>query len=287
MAFEPDLVEAAHDKVAAFPIFFAHFEHGFFPVAQSFDCRFLRNNRSAKNAVLVDFQNTVDNVCGTASIADAEARHRVSFGKTVQENGAFPHSRNRGDGRVVAVESQLGINFVGNDEHVFFDGELGDLFEQFPRRGAAGRIRREVNQKSLYSGLPGFAKGFDCDGEFVFRLCFHGDGFRVAKFNRRAIRNVARLVVDDFVARIENCAQHGIECFGNADRRDNFRFRIVFRTVIGGDVFGNFFAQRNQTAVVRVTGVPAFKRGNCGVANMKRRNEIRFADPERNRVFHL
>ena len=129
MAREAGGVEAAHDEVAAAVVLLAHAADVVPAVLQGFERAFLRDDGGAHHRILVDFHHRVDERRGAAGVADAPAGHRKGLREAVQEDRAFGHARQAGDAGVRALEGELGVDFVAEDEEVFLAGEGGDGFE--------------------------------------------------------------------------------------------------------------------------------------------------------------
>ena len=262
-------------------------QHRITAVAERLDGGLLAHDRGAHDAVLVHLEHAVDDGGGAAGVTDAEARHREGLRETVEEDRALAHARQRGDRDVIAFEGELGVDLVGSDQQVLLDGELGDGLELGAIGGAAGRVGREVQDEQLAAGLPGGAQGGRIERELVGGDGADRDGLGVAERDARSVAHVAGLVVEDLVAGVERRAQEDIERLGDADGPEDLGLGIVFRTVITGDVARDLLAELLGAAVVRVGSATLLKRSDRGLADMIRRDEVRLADAERDRVLHL
>src|ERR1041385_1303914 len=102
----------------------------------------------------------------------------------------------------------------------------------------------------------------------------------MAKDNTGMITDIARLMIKHLVTRIQERAQGKVEGLGNTYRNNNFILRIVFEFEAPLHVAADGPAKFNQAKIVRVTGLTLFQRENGRLANMPRRNKIRFTNPK-------
>ena len=92
----------------------------------------------------------------------------------------------------------------------------------------------------------------------------------------RRIADVARLVIHDLVAGIDERAAGEIEPLADADGDDDFVFRRVADVEILLDVFVDGAAQFDEAEVGRVMRLALFERVDAGLADVPGRVEIRF-----------
>ncbi len=204
----------------------------------------------------------------------------------MQEDGAFTHFRQRGDGGVRVVVGELGVNLVGDDEQVVLAADRGDLLQFRTGHDAAGGIAREVHQQHFGPRRDRGTKRVGTQLELVFLTRADRHGLAMRERNARAVGDVARLVIKHLVAGIDHRAQRKIEAFGNAHRDENLRRRIVSQAVIGRDVLRDRFPQLHQAEIGRVAGLAAFERVDRRFADMPRGDEVGLADAERNDALH-
>ena len=103
----------------------------------------------------------------------------------------------------------------------------------------------------------------------------------------RRIADVARLVIHDLVAGIDERAAGEVQPLADADGDDDFVFRRVADVEILLDVFVDGAAQFDEAEVGRVMCLALFERVDAGLADVPGRVEIRLADAKRDGVLHL
>jgi len=287
VAFESDLIEPAHNEVAATVVLIAHQFHRVFAAHERFDGGFLRDDGRTEHRVLVHLHHRLNERRRAARVTDAPAGHRERLGKSVQENRAFLHAGNARDARVHALKRQLGINFVAQHDEIFFHRELRDGFDLRAVARAAGGIARQVEHQNFAARLPCGAERVHGEREAVLRKRRHGHGDAVRERDARRIADVARLVIHHLVAGIDERAAGEVEAFADADGDDDFIFRRVDDVEILLDVFADGTAQFDEAEVGRVMRLALFERVDAGLADVPGRVEIRFADAERDGVLHL
>ena len=104
----------------------------------------------------------------------------------------------------------------------------------------------------------------------------------MSQHHTRRVANIAGLVVNHLIAGVEHRAQSQIQSLADADSHQDLRLRIVANTEVLLDVVRDALAQFQQTQVGSVLGPATFEGVNCRLANVPRRGEIRFPDPQRN-----
>jgi hypothetical protein len=287
MTFQPDFIEPAHNVIAAAMVLIAHFFHPVLAAHERFDGAFLADDRGAHHGVLMHLHHRFDERRRAAGVADAPAGHRERLGKTVQKNRAFLHAGQARDADVFAFKREFGINFVAEDEQIFFDGELRDGFELRAVAGAAGGIARQIQHEQLAAGLPRGDQRFSGEREIILGKRRHGNRLAVRERDARMITHVARLVKHHLVAGIDQCADSNINRFGHTDRDDDFVLGPVADVEIVFDVTIDGAAQFDEAKVRGVVRLAFFQRVNRRFANMPGRVKIRLADAERDHVLHL
>ena len=145
MTRDAGLVQRGDDEVAAQAVFLAHPLHAAGAAFQRLDGRLLRHNRGAENGVLVDFHHRLDDVGGTAGVADAPSGHCEGLGEAVKEERPLLHSGKRGD-RVMRhlVVGEFAVDLIGEDDQVMLHGEGSDLLEFLQRQDRPRGVGREV-----------------------------------------------------------------------------------------------------------------------------------------------
>ena len=108
----------------------------------------------------------------------------------------------------------------------------------------------------------------------------------MTKQNAGIIRNVARLVINDFVTRIEQCPQGQIECFRNAHANQDFGIRVITDAAPSPDILCHRLPQLGCSQVRGVSGFPFLHGEDGSLPDPPRGDVIRFSDPEGNDVGH-
>ena len=103
----------------------------------------------------------------------------------------------------------------------------------------------------------------------------------------RRIAYVTGLMIHHLVARIDKSAARQVQPLAHAHRDDDLILRHITDRVIPLNVFVDRPAQLDQAEVGRVMRLALLQRVDARLADVPRRVKIRFADAERNGVFHL
>ena len=190
------------------------------------------------------------------------------------------------DARVRRVVGQLGVDLVGDDDQVALAGEGGDVLQVRPAHDGAGRVVREVEHQHLGAWRDlGFQHGArEAKAVLGARLDRHRHAVR--EEDRRAIGDVARLVVKHLVARVEQRPQRQVQRLADADRDEHLVVRVVFGAEVLADVAGQRAAQVEVAEVAGVMRRAAFEREDGGFAHVPGRVEVRLADAQADHVLH-
>src|SRR6478609_6512898 len=147
-------VDAADEQIPALAIAVAHELGRIVTQAQGGERAFLADARRAQHRVLVHLHHGLDQGRRSAGIAETETRHGKGLGEAVEQQRALAHAGQAGDAGVCALEDQLRVDLVADDDEVLLDGELRDALELFARADAARRIARQVQEQEFAPGLP-------------------------------------------------------------------------------------------------------------------------------------
>ena len=235
----------------------------------------------------MDFHHGVGEDGGRASIPDAEPGHGESLGKAVQEDRALLHSRQRGDGDVLGVVvGQFAVNLVGEDHEVVLDAKRRDLRQLLAGLRAAGWVGREIEHQHAAAGCDLRGDGFRRDAELVFRTGGDRHGNAVGEDDARVVAHITRLVVEHFIAGIQDGAQGQVDRLGNANGHDHLGLRIIRNAEMFLDVFGDGGAQGGCAEVGSVARAALFQGVNGGFADVPGRVEVWLANAKRDDVRH-
>ena len=106
----------------------------------------------------------------------------------------------------------------------------------------------------------------------------------VGQHDAGRVGDITRFVIDHLVAGVEQRAQRDVDGFGNADGDEHLACGIIGHAEESIDVAGDGFAQREQAEIGGVGRLAFFQRVNGGLADVPWRDEVRFADAERDHV---
>ena len=280
-AVQAHAVEAADDDVPPHLVALAHFFIGARAHLESFDAGDLAHDGSAEHAVLVDLHHGLTQRRRSTGIAETPAGHGEGFAEAVEEHGALSHAGVFDDALVLAsVVKQLAVDLIGEDEQIVLHGKGGDLFQLLRGHDAAGGIRGEVQRDDLGLRRDGFLHIGGHEGEVVFLTRVHHDGHAVGHLDAGAVADVAGLVVDDFVARIQNGAEGDVERLADADGDEDLGLRVVGDAELLFHILADEYAEGLQAEVRGVAGLAFFQRADDGLADGPGGGFIRLADAE-------
>ncbi len=286
MALQAHVVECFDNKIAAQTVLFAHEQSVGFTILYRFNGRLLADDAGAEHRILVDAHHRVDDLLGAAGIADAEARHGIGLGKSVQKDRALLHFGQRSDADVFALECQLGIDFVGDNDEVMALNDVRNILQFRPAHRAAGGIGRKIQNHRLGFGRDRFFNRLSRDGKPVFRSARYRHSHSMRHRDAGRIAHVTWLMINDFVARIDNGAEGDIHRLADTDGDQNFAFVIVRDVEVFFEADADRLAQLGQSEVGGVARSSALQGVNGGFTNMPRGDEIRLADPQGDDVLH-
>ncbi|MFM2177112.1 MAG: hypothetical protein RL015_1210 [Verrucomicrobiota bacterium] len=267
-AVQAHAVQAADDDVSAHLVALAHFFIGAGAHFEGLDAGDLAHDGSAEHAVLVDLHHGLTQRGRGAGIAETPASHGEGFAEAVQEHGALSHAGVFDNAFVLAsVVEQFAVDLVGEDKQIVLHGEGGDFFQLLGRHDAAGGIRGEVQRDDLGLRRDGFLHVGGHEGEVIFLTRVHHNRHAVGHLDARAVADVAGLVVNDFVARIQNGAEGDVESLTDADGDEDLGLRVVGDTELLFHVFADEHAEGLQAEVRSVAGLAFFQRADDGLAD--------------------
>ena len=194
----------------------------------------------------MDAHHRLDQFRRAAGVADAEAGHRVGLGKAVQKNRALGHAGQRRDAGVLPLKGQLGVNLVGDHEQVVALGQAGDRLERLAGHRAAGGVGGEVQHERLGLGRDCLLDRLGGDGESVLSEARHGHRHAVGQRDAGRVADIARFVVNDLIAGIDDGPQRDVERLADADADEDLRLRIVAHAESPGDVAADGRTQLGQ-----------------------------------------
>ena len=204
----------------------------------------------------------------------------------MQENRAVLHPRQTHNARVLRVVSQLRVNLVRDDDEITLASERGDVFQVRPTHDCTGRVVGKIQHQQLRLRRAFRLKHRARQAETILGFRLHCERHAAGEKNRRAIRDVARLVIQHFLAGVDERTQREIQRLADADGDEHFVVGVVFRAEILGDVFGQRPAQFDVAEVAGVMRRATFKREDGGLADVPGRVEVGLANAQTDHVLH-
>lgn len=125
----------------------------------------------------------------------------------------------------------------------------------------------------------------DCEAEIVIGASFDADGDAAGEDDGGAVGDEAGLVVDDFVAGVEDGTEGDIDGFGDADGDEDFVEGVVVAAEMLCDVGGDGLAEAEFAAVGGIVGGAAFDGEEGGLTDIPWGIEIGLTDAEGDDIF--
>ena len=164
----------------------------------------------------------------------------------MQKNRALGHAGQRRDAGVLPLKGQLGVNLVGDHEQVVALGQAGDRLERLAGHRAAGGVGGEVQHERLGLGRDCLLDRLGGDGESVLGEARHGHRHAVGQRDAGRVADIARFVVNDLIAGIDDGPQRDVERLADADADEDLRLRVVAHAESPGDVAADGRTQLGQ-----------------------------------------
>ena len=140
-------------------------------------------------------------------VTHAPTRHRVSFGKPVQGDGALCHAGKRAHRNMFKrVVYKLAVNLIGDNDEVVLNGKLGNRLGILPRNNAARRVAWRDQQQRFRLRRDALLNLLGAQVETVLGVGRHRHAHAARVMNRFVIGGVARVGHEDFVAWVEQGA---------------------------------------------------------------------------------
>ncbi|CDN44273.1 hypothetical protein BN871_EN_00110 [Paenibacillus sp. P22] len=284
VALQADVAQPFDDEAAALVVRLHHAVHLFHAVRQRLQRGDLRHVGGAHDRVLMDLEHRADQLGMAACVADPPARHGERLGEAADQNRAVLHSRHGGEADMLASIGQLGIDLVGDDDQIMLLHDLGDRQPVLVGHDAAGRIARIAEDQNFGAGRDRRPQRVGLKLEGMLRECFHPDGDSAGERRNRRIRNVARLRNENLVTGTDQSPQSEVDRFAAADRYENFLGRVVRDAERVVQVLADRSSELRRAGVGRILRLARFQRGDAGVADMPRSDEVRLAYAKRDHI---
>ncbi len=161
-----------------------------------------------------------------------------------------------------AVVQEVLVDFVGDDEEIVLDGEIGDDFKLGAGEDFAAGIGWGVDDDAAGTRGDGGAEVVEVDGP-CRSSHRHGDGVDAQGAERVEVVSVERLEEDDLVAGIEEGHRGGIEGSGGTGGDEDFGIGVGGEVVVAGKFGGRWrcAAGRCRRGGCRCCSPPRWRRG--------------------------
>ena len=206
-------------------------------------------------ALVVD--HALDDVAGSAGVADAETGHGIGLAHAADQNGAGLDLRAEGgDGIVLlAAVDQLFIDFVGHDVEIVLHGQIRQLLKLLARPHAAVGVGGRVEDESL-----------GARGDELFKIRHQGQksltfrtvqkyGYAPGHAHHLRVADPAGLIDDHFVAGVQDGLKGVIKRVLGAVGDDDL-IHAVDQAVVLKQARGNGAAQFQRARRRCVAGHP-------------------------------
>ena len=157
-------------------------------------------------------------------IAQTPAGDRIGFGKGRTHNGSFPHAGQGGNICVlVRLVNNMLVNLIGDDDHIVFDGEIGDELQFIPCENSAGGIGGVAEDHAFRFRI----------GKCGFQLCAVKGKLRRIERNENGF-NIIENALHRVVFKVGGEDHHFVACVRDRHQRSHHGLRGTHRA---DDVF--------------------------------------------------
>ena len=199
---------------------------------------------------------------------------------------AVAHPGQAAEGGVFAAIAQPVVDLVGDHDQVVFRSHGSDFLHPFEVQHCAGWVVGIVDQDGSRAGRD---RGLDLRARHLERgVNVGGDGHGDAAGEAHLcfVGDEARLGDDHLVAGVQDGRQRQVERLGAANGHQRLRFRVVDDAIELRPLGSDRLPQLQDAGVGGVARLPAAQRSDAGLADHRRRDEIRLADAQRDDVLH-
>ena len=258
----------------------------FTPHAKGLNSRDLSLTGSAKNAVLMNLVHDGNHFRWAANVAHAPARHSEGLAEAVDGQRIVPHAGQRGEAHMLTAVGQLGIDLVADHHDLMLADDLRQRFQIGAGHNSAGGVVRVRKDQRLGAGRDGRTHLLGGKTEVRILPRFHAHGSSARENHAGAVADIAGFRHQHLVAGGKHGPQGYVNGFAGAHGDDHLRVRVVRRVIAPLQITADLLTQRQQTAIGRILRLAVHNAVNGGIADVIRRNEVRLAHAEGNRVLH-
>ena len=185
-----------------------------------------------------------------------------------------------------AIIDELLVDFVGEDEDVFVERDIGQAGQFVLGVDGAGRIAGRVDDDHLGLRRHGVAEFVGRDLVVVLRLGRDDDRLRADELGHLGIAEPVGRGDDDFIARIER-GEHGVEAGVLGAAGDDDLGGLVIESVVGLELLADGGTQFGNAGGRRVLGEAGVERPHGRGLDVLGRIEIGLAGAEADDVLAL
>ena len=149
------------------------------------------------------------------------------------------------------------------------------------------RIVREWHHQHFRLWRDRFLQLFCRQFEFVLFLKGNHNRITVCQNGARYIRYIARLRDQDFISRIQHCAQCHIDSFTSSDRHHDLMIRVIFYMDLTFQIFADLDLQIFKTCIRCIESLALFQGIDTFLSDSPRCVKIRFSYAKGYCVRHL
>lgn len=149
-------------------------------------------------------------------------------------------------------------------------------------RGIGGKIQHH----DLRAWRDGPFESLGTKHEMINSARGNGARHSTGKDDARAVGNVARLVVEHFVTRVQHGSQRNVDRLRYTDGNQDLAERLVMHSEMLSDILCNRASKTGQTEIGGVSGAPLFKGIDRCLPDMPWSRKVRLADSQRDHIVH-
>ena len=276
-----DGAESVADVVSAANEFAAHFGDAVLGAIESGECGVLGDAAGVGGLLTLEAVDSGADVFGGKRPADTPAGHGVGFADAVDDDGAFADFFAEGceGAECVTGEDEFFVDFVGEDDDVFFDGDIGELLQGINGIDTARGVTGAVEHEHAGAGGDGVAELIGGEAEAVLFAGFDEHGAGADEFDECGVADPVGGGNDDFVARIAAGCEHVVQAVFSAIGDGDFG-RFVGDTMIAAEGIADGLPKFLDASGGRIASVAGVHGCFCCVTDVLWGDEVGFADGE-------
>ena len=187
---------------------------------------------------------------------------------------------------MLAAVGELGIDLIGDDDHVAVAQHGGDGLHLLGRHDGAGGVVGVGEHQQLGLGGDGGLQRFGGELKGILFLGLDGHGHAALGNGQGGITDESGLGQQHFVAVVQQGAHAQIDGFAAAHGDEDLVIRVVGQLEAVFQVGGDAAPQLDQAVVGGVGGFAVQQAFDAGVADMLRGDEVGLTHAQGHHVFH-